>query len=268
MTAVASFIKTTPIKVKQGASLCLAVVRNMGPWLRTGCVLGYYETAYWAGLFLYSSRKFLRVESYLSLLGAIAFFGAVLLQDMATNQRALLEYCNIYFTIIMVLLAMNLLPREREEDTLEILWSQPMRRGKLIVLQLITLTTWILLLCLFVVFFFSRFSAYPGFNLILLLFVVTNSFAVGAITAVVSTFCRHAIATGLVALLIMGIHLFWLRELGPIQIFYNPLPDPSAKEQQIMWFNIIFNRIVTLALIGFALDYLFRRLRRTAEWFT
>ncbi len=31
---------------------------------------------------------------------------------------------------------------------------------------------------------------------------------------------------------------------------------------------LIMNRFFVIGLVGFVLDYLFRRLRRTAEWFT
>ena len=84
----------------------------------------------------------------LSVLGAIAFFGVVIVQDKAPNLHSFLEFSYLFFSVVMVLMAMNLLPRERDEETLEILWSQPMRRSSLIVLQLFTLSSWILLFSL------------------------------------------------------------------------------------------------------------------------
>ncbi|RJP32880.1 MAG: hypothetical protein C4527_05345 [Candidatus Omnitrophota bacterium] len=226
------------------------------------------ETAFWFHLFRYTSRQFLRVEAYLSVLGAFAFFGTIILQDMSAHPRVMLEYCYIYFTIVMVLLAMNLLPRERERDTLEILWSQPMTRARLIVMQLITLSVWVFFLCLLVIVFFRRFTAYTEGSLMILLFVITSSLAVGAITVLISTFCRHAIATGLVSLLVMGIHFFWLRKLGPIEIYYNPISIGQVWNQNLNLFDILFDRICLFVLIGFILDYLFRRLKQTAKWFT
>ncbi|MBD3265751.1 ABC transporter permease subunit [bacterium] len=241
-------------------------------WLAKGCWLGMQwglrETAYWLRLFLFTSRRFLRIELLLAALGAVLFFGWVLTQDMVQNQRAMLEHCYIYFTAIMILFSMNLIPRERDEETLEILWSQPISRNKLIILQLTTLTAWALILCIGVIAGLNQFMAYNEDYLYLIpILIVTTAFAVGAITILVSTFCRQAIATGLVSLLILGAHYYWLRELGPIQLFYNPIPMPGG-EMQGGFMNYLPNRIFLLILTGFVLDYLFRRLRRTAEWFT
>ncbi len=254
-----------PKQVYSNIVYALKTVRSL---LAVGIVWMCREIAYWFHLFLYTSRQFLRVEAYLSILGAFAFFGVILMQDMSTSPRMMLEYCYIYFTVVMVLLSMNLLPRERERDTLEILWSQPMTRGKLIVMQLITLTIWIFMLCLFVVVFFRLFAAYYEGLWITMLLVITSSFAVGVITVLISTFCRHAIATGLVSLLVFGIHFFWLRELGPIVMYHNPISDYQAWDQNISPFGILFNRLFLFVLVGFVLDYLFRRLRQTARWFT
>lgn len=225
------------------------------------------ETGYWTRLFFYTSKQFLRLEGYLSLAGALVFYGLIFVFDLATSPRVLLDYSYIFFTLVMVLLSMNLLPRERDQGTLEILWSQPIRRSHLVLIQLFSLTLWILILALFAVLLIREFTAYPEGAGMLLLFVCTTSFAVGAFTVLVSTFCRHAIATGLVALLILGAHYFWIKQFGPIMFFYNPVGVPQMGFIPML-FDICFNRIMLLMLVGFILDYLFRRLRRTAEWFT
>lgn len=226
------------------------------------------ELFYSLRLFWYTSKRFLRVESYLALIGAFIFFGYLLTEGQIQTNQELLQQCYIYFTVVMILLAMNLLPRERDEETLEILWSQPMSRNWLIVVQMLTLTVWGFVLCMLVVGVFSYFTAYEESPWLLVLFVITTSFAVGVITVLISTFCRHAIATGLVALLIFGIHYFWLSELGPIQLYMNPVLAPGADEPRDYRFEVVFNRVILCFLVGFILDYLFRRLRRTAEWFT
>ncbi len=228
----------------------------------------WLEFGYWLRLFLYTSRRFLRIEMYLSLLGALLFFGWILTNNRAGNMNHLLHYGYIYFTVVMVLLCMNLLPRERDDNTLEILWSQPMRRGPLIVMQLTTVSIWVFVLSLFVVFFFGYFGSYMEGRMIAILFLLTTSFTVGAITVLVSTLCLHGIATGLVTLLILGAHFYWLSPLGPIDLFYNPIPLPGSQERQMFMGSMIFNRVITLVLAGFVLDYLFRRLRQTARWFT
>lgn len=228
----------------------------------------WYEFGYWFRLFLYTSRRFLRIEMYLSLLGALWFFGWILTNNRADNMNHLLHYGYIYFTVVMVLLCMNLLPRERDENTLEIIWSQPMRRGPMIAMQLTTVSIWVFALSVFVVLFFGYFGSYSEGRMIAILFLLTTSFTVGAITVLVSTLCLHGIATGLVTLLILGTHFYWLSPLGPIDLFYNPIPLPGYQTRPMMMGSLIFNRVITLVLAGFALDYLFRRLRQTAKWFT
>lgn len=233
-----------------------------------GIMRNWKEMAYWFRLFLYTSHRFLRIEVYLAFVGAFIFFGWVLTQYRVSNMHDLLYFCYLYFTVVMVSLCMNLLPRERDEETLEILWSQPMRRGPLIILQLITMTVWLFLLSTVVVVGFSYFSAYTEGRWMMLLFLFTTSFTVGSITVLISTFCRHSIATGLVSLLILGVHFFWLRPLGPIELFYNPIPFPGMQGSPLFLGSLIFNRVIVLIVAGFVLDYLFRRLRHTAEWFT
>lgn len=231
------------------------------------CWLGL-ELSYWVKLFLFISRRFLQVEVILALVGAYAFFGWILSDGLVQNQRDLLHYCHIYFTILTVLMTMNLIPRERDQETLEILWSQPTRRGTIIILQLIAVTVWQLVLCLFIVFFFSQYTAYHDGQWAIPILVVSNAFIVGAITLTVATFCRHGMATGLVSLLILGVHFLWLQELGPINLFMNPIPYPNASGEPVRIQGLWSNRIFAIAFCGFVIDYLLRRLRRTSEWFT
>lgn len=263
------------------------------------------ECAYWFRLFLYISRNFLRLEAFLAIIGAVLFFGYVVTSDLAQSGELLIYYSYIYFSVIMVLLAMNVLPRERENGTLEILWSQPFRRGSMVVLQLVTLSFWMLVLNLIWLGFIQYFTAYPEGKWVLLLLVWTTTVSVGALTLLISTFCRHAIATGLVALLVLGLHFFWLTSLGPIQFYFIPsnleqLIAPSVPQTPsfgggdfggggnfrgggdfggggfnrggpsffTLWFDVIFNRVTLIVTVGFIIDFLFRRLRRTAEWFT
>jgi hypothetical protein len=263
-------------------SLCETLVWIMRS-LWGGLRWSWLEMRYWFRLFIYTSRLFLRVELLFAAIGALLFFSLIITQDMVRNQHTMLEHCYLFFTGIMVLFSMNLIPREREEETLEILWSQPINRNKMILLQLLTLTVWSLVLCLLVVLGFSQFMPYNEKHIYILpILVMTTVFTVGSITILVSTFCRQAIATGLVALLLLGVHYFWLRNLGPINLFFNPIPFPEEALQRgagrfankntegimPLLISIAMNRFFVIVLTGFILDYLFRRLKRTAEWFT
>lgn len=256
----------------------LRLLSFAGEQARQAAIWSFYETGYRYRLFTYTSHRFLRVEAYLALAGALAFFGTIFVQDQARNLNSFLEYSYIYFSFIMVLLAMNLLPREREEETLEILWSQPMSRNQLIIVQLLTLTIWVFLLSTIVLMMYLYLSPYEETLWPYFVLIATTSLFVGALTVLVSTYCRHAIATGLVTLLILGVHYYWLRKLGPVEVFFNPIPLPGVAEsvnpferlgrRDTGTFDIVFNRVVALCLTGFVLDFLFRRLKRTAEWFT
>ena len=275
-----------PIKVLPEKESFFHNLRNRleeaGHAVKYGTIWLYHEVHFWFHLFSYTSRRFVKAEAMLSVLGAIAFFGVVIVQDKAPNLHSFLEFSYLFFSVVMVLMAMNLLPRERDEETLEILWSQPMRRSSLIILQLFTLASWILLFSLISVLVFNLYTAYPEPIWQYILLVVTTAFTVGCITVLISTFTRHALATGLVTVLILGIHYYWLRVLGPLEIFYNPLPIPEITAStgrgdfgmgggfntRNSMFDLYFNRGILLVLVGFILDYLFRRLRRTAEWFT
>ena len=265
-------------------------------WLWNSVKNGYLwfilEFRYWLRLFIFTSKRLLRIELLLAIFGAILFFGIIISKDMARSQQTMLEQMYLFFTAIMVLFSMNVIPKEKEEGTLEILWSQPISRNKLIILQLSTLTAWTFVLSLVFLFSINHFSAYQEkYFLVMTILITTTSFTTGAITILVSTFCRQAIATGLVSLLILGIHYFWLKDIGPINLFYNPIPLPAEEFQKGLkiagqgfqdisqntgssgWMLLLnmfflFNRLFTLMVAGFVLDYLFRRLRRTAEWFT
>ena len=247
------------------------------------------EFGYWFRLFIFTSKRLLRIELLLAIIGSVLFFGIIISKDMARSQQAMLEHGYLFFTIIMVLFSMNLIPKEKEDGTLEILWSQPVNRNNLLFLQLLTLTVWTFFLACGTFYLLNRYSAYQEKHIAEVIFMIaTTSFTVGCFTVMVSAFCRQAIATGLVSLLILGIHYYWLKDLGPINLFYNPIPLPADQFQQglkiagsfiqnntpvntgSLFFNanFILNRFFVLVLSGFILDYLFRRLRKTAEWFT
>ncbi|MBZ0255169.1 ABC transporter permease, partial [bacterium] len=245
---------------------------KLSAWgIKTGIAYSIRESIYWLRLFLYTSKRYLRIETYLSLIGAFIFFGYVISNDMARSQFDLLKHTYLYFTVVMVWLASALLPREREERTLEILWSQPMGRGPMVTLQLITLTVWVTVLCAAVIAFFSQYSSYQEGRWTVLICVSTTAFAVGAVTVLISTFTRHVIATALVALLVFGVHYYWLTQLGPLSFYPFPIHPPGyvpprwgAPKEPSLWLN----RTVLIVMVGFVLDYLYRRLKRTAEWVT
>jgi ABC-type transport system involved in multi-copper enzyme maturation permease subunit len=229
---------------------------------------------YYATLFLYTSRRFLRLEGYTALAVIVFYFATLSMSQTPRGGRSILSAYYSIFTVGMILLAMNLLPRESDEHTLEILWSQPFHRGALVLVQVASLTVWCGVVMGLILVLFARFLTAETFPLWVGIFGLTTAFAVALITVLISTFCRNAIATGIVAALIFGVHYFWLKELGPINLYFNPLPEPITRAfvpsgaDKVPIFSALMNRFFLLVLLGFVYDYLLLRLRHSSAWLT
>jgi ABC-type transport system involved in multi-copper enzyme maturation permease subunit len=171
----------------------------------------------------------------------------------------------------MILITSNLLPRERDENSLEILWSQPLPRGGIILVQVLSLTAWCGGLTLLIFAVFGRFLSAALYPLWFAGFCLSTAFAVALITVLISTFCRNAVATAIVAVLLFGIHYFWLKEIGPINLYFNPLPSSvwtRGSSGEVAVWAAVANRLFLIALLGFVYDYLLRRLRYSSVWLT
>lgn len=238
--------------------------------VRTGIYRSWLEIAYWTRLFFYTSKRFLRVESVLSLAAGAVFFIYLLSNDLMREPAAMMENLYLYITAVTVFLASGLLPKERDEQTLEILWSQPISRNMLVVLQISTLAIWCTLLSALWLYVYSVYNPLEESATGILICMGTTSFTVASITVLISTFTRQMIATALVGFLLMGIHFYWFRELGPIQLFPNSIEMAENQRGPSSFFTdpLFINRVTVVILVGFVMDYLFRRLKRTAEWFT
>ncbi|HOE10888.1 MAG TPA: ABC transporter permease subunit [bacterium] len=232
------------------------------------------SSRYYGALFLYTSRRFLRVEGYIAVLAAILWLSLLFVNYSPKGGRELLASCYLLFTIIMILITSNLLPRERDENSLEILWSQPFSRGGIVLVQVLCLTAWCGALVFLIFAVFGRFLSAALHPVWFVGFCLSTAFAVALITVLISTFCRNAVATAIVALLLFGIHYFWLKEIGPINLFFNPLPSPvgtsgvMGSSGRIAVGAAVANRLFLIALLGFVYDYLLRRLRYSSVWLT
>ncbi len=229
------------------------------------------SSRYYGALFLYTSRRFLRVEGYIAVLAAILWLSPLFMNYSPKGGRELLESCYPLFTVIMILITSNLLPRERDENSLEILWSQPLPRGGIILVQVLSLTAWCGGLTLLIFAVFGRFLSAALYPLWFAGFCLSTAFAVALITVLISTFCRNAVATAIVAVLLFGIHYFWLKEIGPINLYFNPLPSSvwtRGSSGEVAVWAAVANRLFLIALLGFVYDYLLRRLRYSSVWLT
>lgn len=248
----------------RGLGSCARGVRGFARWC--GAAARYY-----AALFLYTSRRFLRLEGYLALFGVTICFAFFFMSGGMKGGREILDRYYILLTLGMILLAMNLLPRERDDRTLEILWSQPFPRGAMILVQILSLTVWCAVLMGLMFALFGRYLSARGFTLWVGIFGLSTVFAVALITVLISTFCRNAIATGIVAILIFGIHYFWMTNLGPISLYFNPIPSAILGPQDprnVPVIAAVVNRVFVLCLLGFVYDFLLRRLRHGSQWLT
>jgi len=282
-------------RVVSGASGFLRTCVHRFARLGQACI----ETLrYYAALFLYTSRLFLRLEGYLALAVVLIYFTVLFLSVKPKGGDAILEAYYIIFTCGMILVAMNLLPRERGGRTLEILWSQPFSRGGIILVQVISLTVWCAVLMGLLHVLFSRFLAAEGYAFWVGIYSLSTAFSVGIITVFVSTFCRNAIATGIVAAVIFGIHYFWLTDLLPpitielrgghlerlgliskdfepfvvhVSLYFNPLPPATFARElnpHVPIREAILNRVFLLVGLGLVYDWLLLRLRRSSMWLT
>ena len=271
--AVGRFCKRLPLNLvyrwpKAGARRLWLGLRAASRGAKFAAQWAWGDARFYSALFIYTSRRFLRVEGYLALTAIILWFGFMFMSSGVKGGQIILNTYYSAFTIAMILIAMSLLPRERDEGTLEILWSQPFPRGGIILIQLFSLTAWLAIIMFFMGLFFGSFLSSEAYFFWVAFFALTTAFAVALITVLIATFCRNAIATGVVAILIFGIHIFWIREIGPINLYFNPLPSALAIRRDISIGACVANRVFLLILLGFVYDYLLRRLRHSAPWFT
>ena len=273
IAAVASGIKTLPLNLvwrwpRRGVGAAWHGVK----YGVMGCVHGirwsWREAGYWRTLFFSLSKQFLSGEGVVALVLSFYMFGTLFIQPRPVGGKELLDISYMLVTMLMILFGMNLLPRERDNRTLEMLWSQPISRAGLALLQLLTLTIWMGIMQGVVFLFYSRFAVVQMDVAIVMMMSLSTGLCAGLLTVLMSTFCRHGIATGIVSALIIGAHYGWIQHIGPIALFENPIPPLQGMRAELPIGGIIFNRIFVVILMIFLFDYLVRRLRRTARWFT
>lgn len=226
------------------------------------------ELRYRSTLLLSLSRIWMTLDGFVAFVAIFILMGMLFTRGVPVGGRDILDLWYRLVTLLMILFGMNLLPRERERRTLELLWSQPISRAGLVLMQLLATVFWlgVMLGCVLVIYgSFKSTQLYSGYVMFLSL---STGLGVGLITVLISTFCRQGIATGIVAVLLIGAHYVWFPQVGPIAMFFNPLPAPTDIGAKISVGPIIANRIFMLILLAFVFDYLVRRLRRTARWFT
>lgn len=226
------------------------------------------EMRYRGTLLLSLSRIWMTLDGFVACVAILILMGILFLRGVPIGGRDILDLLYRLIALLMILFGMNLLPRERERRTLELLWSQPISRAGLVFMQLLATVFWLGIMLGIVLLAYGILKSTQLYSGYVLLLALSTGLGVGLITVLISTFCRQGIATGIVAVLLIGAHYVWFPQLGPVAMFYNPLPPPTEIGAKIQVGSIVANRIFLLVLLAFVFDYLVRRLRRTARWFT
>lgn len=132
--------------------------------------------------------------------------------------------------LLAILFSMNIVPREDESRTIEVFFSLPVRRYRLVIWHLTTVSLWLLFLLLFQA-GSLRFIT-PNLSIgALLLRAFPSLVCVSCLTVWISTLTRNGPAAGLIAALICFSHLYRIRSFGPVQLFQSPflsVPGGSA----------------------------------------
>ncbi len=269
----ATGLKSLPLNLvwrwpRMGISTLWGAIKASARGIARGTRWSWREANYARALFFSLSRTFLSADGLVAITAMLFLFGYLFSQGRPISSHVLQDLGYRLISVLMILFGMNLIPRERDRNTLELMWSQPISRGGLVFMQLLVLTIWLGIFLYGTLAFYGRFKAIDIHTGAILLMTLSTGFAVGLIAVLTSTFCRQGIATGIVSALIVGAHYVWIPRLGPIVLFMNPFQENALPGEEFDPRMIAFNRVFVLILIICLLDYLIRRLRKTARWFT
>jgi len=164
--------------------------------------------------------------------------------------------------LFAIFLSMNVLPRESESGTVEVFFSLPVRRYRLVIWHLATIAIWLFFLLLFQGLLLSLMN--PGVKMgALLLRVLPSLICISCLTLWISTYTRNGPAAGLFAGLICFSHLFRFRSLGPIQLFQSPFLPSGTGSSPWGVSQVILVGLITLLLIM----QINERLKKSELWF-
>lgn len=238
-------------------------------WAGRGAWAGIKSSSQWLGngilLFSYSSRRLFTT-------GTAAATAAAIYAWLYLGWRAEGDALGILFVpalALSVLFSMNVLPRESEGHTMEIFFSLPVKRYRLVIWHLLTIAVWLLGLLLIPAIFLAPVHeelALKG----LMLKVYPSLVCVSCLTLWISTYTRSGPAAGFVAGLICFLHLFQIRSFGPVQLFESPflsnrVEGPMAMAGRNAWGTTQVLMLVVLCILMIYLTN--ERLKKSELWF-
>jgi len=237
-------------------------IRMLGRILRWGFRILYRALRFlcqWLGngflLFASSSRRLFSASVLVIVAVALyvwLFFGW---QVEANPMRVVLPPA----LVLTVLFSMNVLPREREDQTVEVFFSLPVRRFRLVIWHLVTIAVWLFLFLLVPAIFTAPVHSEVGLRA-LLVQVYPSLLCISCLTLWISTFTRNGPAAGFVAGLVCLLHLFYFPAFGPIRLFPSPFLAQAAK-----WGG--GQAILVLVLAALFIVLTNERLKKSELWF-
>jgi magnesium-transporting ATPase (P-type) len=247
----------------QGSSLRThrSVLSTHGSSLSTspGVWLARKASAF-ASLLWFSGRLTLGFQA----LALVAIAGGILVFVVLTQRisgepsvfRVLLGIEASFF----VVLAMGLLPREKEARTLELLLVCSRSRQGLLTLKFAPVCLFVAAVAVGLTTAFYWFVG--GFSWGKMLYVPYGLAAtVGILTVVLTTYVRNQYAAGVLAVLIaLVVTTMWL---DPFRSFYAVSVDRMMMQAPP---NVTINRVLLVVVFGFLYDHAVRRLKHVELW--
>jgi hypothetical protein len=225
-------------------------------WIRNGLALIYYNTRR-----LFTPRATLVTAA---LLGGWTLY--VLKTPMGAGEEFFQASLQTIFPVdllLAILFGMTLLPREKESGTVEVFFSLPVSRFRLIVWRLVALCLWLLGLLVFHgIILLGIEPQYRFSGLFLHLYVPLIS--VSFLTVWFSTLTRSAPTAGFLAAAVCFFHLFQFPSFGPVQLFQSPFLTGSNTPMPTRWDS---GNVMLVGLICiFLLVQINERLKKSELW--
>lgn len=229
-----------------------AAMRWFGRGILAGfCLLIHGIVSRWM-LFAYSTRRMFTLRTMpVVVLTLLVWSYLAMMPGQNINSLTLL-----YGLVFAVFFSMNILPRESESHTIEVFFSLPVRRYRLVWWHLLTVLIWAVIILL-----------YQGLFLLAIgvsiqpMELIPAVFFFSCLTIWLSTYTRNGAAAGFLSGMILLLHLFVFKKLGPIQIFRSPFHNYPPEEA---WGTgqVVLVMLLSL-LILIQINY---RLRKSELW--
>lgn len=240
-------------------------LRGAGRGAWAGIKMGFQWLSNGILLFAYSSRRLFTA-------GTAAATAAAVYAWLYLGWRVEGDALGILLVpalALSVIFSMNVLPRESEGHTMEIFFSLPVKRYRLVIWHLLTIAVWLLGLLLIPAVFLAPIHEELALGS-LLVKVYPSLVCMSCLTLWISTYTRSGPAAGFIAGSICFLHLFQIRSFGPVQLFESPFlsartDGPMALAGRNTWGTTQVLMLVVLCILTIYLTN--ERLKKSELWF-